>query len=106
MVGQAPEANSRSAKQCEAPPAGGDDLLTVGAAVAVVLVPVSFLPYSYDPAGPFKILPAQRSEAVAQIDGQVADIAVREGDWVNAGQVLAHFLHQTSNATLTWPVRI
>ena len=62
----------------------------VGAAVAVVLVPVSFLPYSYDPAGPFKILPAQRSEAVAQIDGQVADIAVREGDWVNAGQVLAH----------------
>lgn len=91
MVGQAPEADSRSAKQCEAPRSGRwRRLLTVGAAVAVVLVPVSFLPYSYDPAGPFKILPAQRSEAVAQIDGQVADIAVREGDWVNAGQVLAH----------------
>ncbi len=91
MVGQAQEADSKSAKQCTASRSGRwRRRLTVGAAVTVVPVLVSFLPYSYDPAGPFKILPTQRSEAVAQTDGQVADIAVREGDWVNAGQVLAH----------------
>jgi len=48
-----------------------------------------FLPYSYDLAGPFKILPTERSAAVAGADGEVVDITVREGDWVSAGQVIA-----------------
>jgi multidrug efflux pump subunit AcrA (membrane-fusion protein) len=63
--------------------------LLIAAAGAVVLIAAAFLPYSYDPAGPFEILPTQRSEAVARTDGEVVNIMVREGDWVNAGQVLA-----------------
>lgn len=60
------------------------------AGVCSVLAAMMFLPSSYDPAGPFKILPTERSTAVAEVDGSVADVAVREGDWVAAGQVLGH----------------
>jgi multidrug efflux pump subunit AcrA (membrane-fusion protein) len=59
-----------------------------GAGVALILV--AFLPYSYDPAGPFEIVPSQGSEVIARTDGEVVDVLVREGDWVKAGQVLAH----------------
>ncbi len=64
--------------------------LSVLAGAALMLVIVMFLPSSYDPAGPFRILPVERSEAVAGTEGQVVNVTVREGDWVNAGQVLAH----------------
>ena len=64
--------------------------LSVLAGAALMLVIVMFLPSSYDPAGPFRILPVERGEAVAGTEGQVVNVTVREGDWVKAGQVLAH----------------
>ena len=64
--------------------------LLIWAGSGVALIIVAFLPYSYDSAGPFEILPSKGSEVVARTDGQVVDVMVREGDWVNAGQVLAH----------------
>src|SRR5208282_210371 len=56
----------------------------------IALIFVAFLPYSYDPAGPFEILPSQGSEVIARTDGVIVDVMVHEGDWVSAGQVLAH----------------
>jgi multidrug resistance efflux pump len=64
--------------------------LAILAGAAGALIFVAFLPYSYDTAGPFQILPALHSEATARTDGDVVDVAIREGDWVNKGQVLAH----------------
>jgi len=58
--------------------------------IAVALTVLALLPYSYDVAGPFRILPTQRGEAIAQTDGMVVDATVREGEWVSVGQVLAH----------------
>jgi multidrug efflux pump subunit AcrA (membrane-fusion protein) len=77
--------------------------LIICAGAGVALIALMFLPHSYDPAGPFKILPAQRSEAVAQSGGEVVHVAVREGDWVTAGQVLANLssLEQQRDVDLT-----
>jgi multidrug efflux pump subunit AcrA (membrane-fusion protein) len=77
--------------------------LMICAAAAVILIVVAFLPYSYYPAGPFEILPSKRSEAVAQIDGEVVDVMVREGDWVSDGQVLAYLssVDQQRDVSLT-----
>ncbi len=58
--------------------------------VGVALIVVAFLPYAYDTAGPFEILPSQGSEVTARTDGQVVDVMVHEGDRVDAGRVLAH----------------
>jgi len=87
MLGQAHNITPKSS----AAPGGRKRRLMIGIAVAATLIGVMFLPSSYDPAGPFKILPLERVEAVAGTDGEVVDVTVREGDWVNAGQVLAHF---------------
>ncbi len=63
--------------------------LVTWAAAGVALIVVACLPYSYDPAGPFEVLPAAGSTVIAQTDGEVLDVSAREGNWVNAGQVLA-----------------
>ncbi len=57
--------------------------------LAAAAIAAAFLPYSYDPAGPFAILPAERSHAVARTDGEVVNVRVHEGEWVKAGQALA-----------------
>jgi len=77
--------------------------LMIWAGAGVALIAVMFLPHAYDPAGPFKILPVQRSKAVAQTDGEIVHVAVREGDWVSAGQMLAKLssLKQQRDVDLT-----
>jgi multidrug efflux pump subunit AcrA (membrane-fusion protein) len=64
--------------------------LLICAGGAAVLIVIAFLPSSYDPAGPFEILPSRGSDVIARTEGAVADVLVREGDWVDAGQVVAH----------------
>lgn len=59
--------------------------LTVLAGLAVA----AFLPYPYETGGDFEILPTGRVEVHSRTDGEVLEILVREGDWVEAGQVLA-----------------
>jgi RND family efflux transporter MFP subunit len=66
--------------------------LMIWAGIGVAMILASFLPYSYDPGGPFEILSTQRSKAMAATDGEVVDVIVHEGDRVSAGQVLAHLL--------------
>ncbi|MGF1640821.1 MAG: HlyD family secretion protein, partial [Rhodospirillales bacterium] len=53
------------------------------------LAVAAFLPYRYETGGSFTILPTSRVEVHSRIDGEVLEIFVREGDWVEEGQVLA-----------------
>jgi multidrug efflux pump subunit AcrA (membrane-fusion protein) len=87
IVGQAPATIPKSTLSL---PRRRTQRLIIWSGVCVALAGVMMLPSSYDPAGPFKILPAERSTAVGETDGTVVDVVVREGDWVNAGQVLGH----------------
>ena len=50
---------------------------------------VGILPYPYEAGGDFNILPTARVEVRARVDGEVLNIFVREGDWVEKGQILA-----------------
>ncbi|WP_029349942.1 HlyD family efflux transporter periplasmic adaptor subunit [Bosea sp. 117] len=60
----------------------------IWAFVLVFLLGVAFLPYNYETSGLFEILPNTRNQETAQTDGAIAKILVREGDWVEAGQLL------------------
>jgi multidrug resistance efflux pump len=62
-------------------------LVLVGAAAGLAYV--AFLPYPYEPGGNFVILPAERIEVHARVDGEIMQILVREGDWLEAGDVIA-----------------
>ena len=57
--------------------------------VFACLAVAAFLPYPYEAGGAFTILPTARVEVHSRTDGEVLEIFVREGDRVEAGQVLA-----------------
>jgi multidrug efflux pump subunit AcrA (membrane-fusion protein) len=57
--------------------------------VLVALLAVAFLPYRYQAAGTFEILPGHRTVVTARTSGEIEEVLVREGDWVVANQVLA-----------------
>ncbi len=57
--------------------------------VLVAALAVAFLPYDYETGGPFSVLPAERQTVAVRASGEVVGIFVREGDWVQAGQVVA-----------------
>ncbi len=59
------------------------------AVVAATLLAVAFLPYRYQAAGTFEILPTQRTVVTVRTAGEIDQVAVHEGDWVVANQVLA-----------------
>lgn len=61
----------------------------IWAGILGVLAVVMFLPYPYEAGGDFTILPAARVEVPARVDGEVLHVYVKEGDWVEAGQILA-----------------
>jgi RND family efflux transporter MFP subunit len=59
------------------------------AVVLCALLAVAFLPYRYEVAGKFEILPAQRTVVAVRTSGEVERVLVGEGDWVKTDQVLA-----------------
>lgn len=61
----------------------------LGAAVLVLLIIVAFLPYPYEVGGAFTILPTARTAVNTEVDGHIVEVLAREGEWVQAGQVLA-----------------
>ncbi len=61
----------------------------VWALIGVVFLCVAFLPYQYEATGTFQIMPTARSTATARTEGEVVKVLVREGDWVEADQVVA-----------------
>jgi len=50
---------------------------------------VAFLPYLYEAGGDFAVLPNARTQVVARVAGELLQVDVREGDWVEEGQLLA-----------------
>ncbi len=59
------------------------------AVVTAALLAVAFLPYRYQAAGTFEILPTQRTVVTVRTAGEIDQVAVHEGDLVVANQVLA-----------------
>lgn len=63
-------------------------VLIVAAAIVVGLS-VAFLAYPYESGGTFTILPYTSYEQDARVSGEVTEVLVREGEWVNEGQIIA-----------------
>jgi multidrug resistance efflux pump len=63
------------------------------ALVLIVFAVAAMLPYKYEAGGIFVVYPSARTEVRATVDGIVMRIMVREGDWVEAGTVLAYLGH-------------
>jgi multidrug resistance efflux pump len=59
------------------------------ACLLIAALCVAFLPYDYEAGGPFTVLPAEKQTVAVRTDGEVIGIFVREGEWVEAGQVVA-----------------
>jgi len=57
--------------------------------LAGVVVLAMLVPYPYEPGGNLRILPSRMLGIRAQVAGQVAEVLVKEGDWVEKGQVVA-----------------
>jgi len=60
-----------------------------GIAATLGVVGVMFLPYPYQTGGPFVLLPAERLDVRAEIEGLVEEVLVKEGQTVEAGQPVA-----------------
>ena len=65
----------------------------VGLALLVAFGVVLFLPYQYKPGGDFVVLPNQHADVTSQVDGEVAQIFVKEGQWVEQGQPLVRLVN-------------
>jgi multidrug resistance efflux pump len=73
----------------------------LGWAVALgILGVVAILPYHYEAGGNFVVYPSSRAEVRASTDGVVTKILVREGEWVEAGAVLAYLAHDDEEKSL------
>lgn len=57
--------------------------------VLLVALVVAFLPYPYEVGGDFVITPQARAEARARTDGEIIELRVAEGAWVEKDAVLA-----------------
>ena len=63
----------------------------LGWAIALSVIGIiAILPYNYEAGGNFVVNPSVRAEVRASVDGIVRQVLVREGDWVEAGGVLAY----------------
>ena len=61
-------------------------LMISGGLIVLVLL---FLPYTYKPGGQFHVLPDTRSQVRAQIEGEVVELLVKEGEMVEVGTPIA-----------------
>jgi len=59
------------------------------AGVIAVAIAILFLPYPYESGGSFTVLPYGRTMLQARVSGELTEILVREGEWVNEGEVVA-----------------
>jgi multidrug resistance efflux pump len=64
-----------------------------GLVLLVAFVTILFLPYQYHPGGDFIVLPNGQAEVTTLVDGQVSDILVKEGQFVEKGQVLGKLVN-------------
>jgi multidrug resistance efflux pump len=59
------------------------------ALLIAALIAVAFLPYPYESGGSFTVMPFGRTGLMARVSGEITEVLVREGEWVNEGQVVA-----------------
>lgn len=57
--------------------------------VLAILALIAVIPYDYETAGSFELLPVRKVVVHPQTEGEVRAVLVAEGDWVGQGQVLA-----------------
>ena len=48
-----------------------------------------FIPYPYEPGGPFKFLSVKQVEVHTQVSGEIKEVFVKEGDWIERGAIIA-----------------
>ncbi len=70
----------------------------IATAAAILLLAV--FPWRLRIAGPTRILPVSRAAVTSGVDGVVADVRKREGDRVNAGEVIATLRDEAYTANL------
>jgi multidrug resistance efflux pump len=58
------------------------------AIIFAIVISIIFLPYPYESGGSFTVLPFDRYALLARVNGEVTEVLVREGDWVQEGQVV------------------
>jgi putative peptide zinc metalloprotease protein len=68
---------------------GGSLRWSVRLAIVAGIVLIGFIPYPYETGGPFTLLPIAQSEIHTQMEGQIVEVRVVEGDLVSEGQLLA-----------------
>lgn len=68
--------------------------------VAAVAVVVALVPYHYEPSGSFEVLPGDRADVRALIDGDIREVMAQEGDMVKAGDVLVRLDDAAARAGL------
>ncbi|MBS0560131.1 MAG: efflux RND transporter periplasmic adaptor subunit [Proteobacteria bacterium] len=59
------------------------------AGLIAIGIAILFLPYPYESGGSFTVLPYGRTMLQARVSGELTEILVREGEWVNEGEVVA-----------------
>jgi multidrug efflux pump subunit AcrA (membrane-fusion protein) len=84
--GHAPSLDERLSAGAMAWPSN-QHALRLAIALAVI-VAVAFLPYPYESGGAFTVLPYDRVTLPARVSGELTEILVREGQWVNEGQIV------------------
>ncbi len=69
-------------------PAKGIDRRLVGVGVLVLIVVLGFIPYTKEVSGELRVRPIDQHEVRSEVDSQVEQVAVNEGDMVEKGQLL------------------
>ena len=62
-------------------------LFKMGLLVALIII--FLIPYPFDAGGNFKILPVNQLSVRAVVQGEIEQVMVKEGQWVEKGQLLA-----------------
>jgi len=62
--------------------------LIIWATLLGLLIAIAFVPYSYEAGGNFAILPADKVQVNARIQGELTEVLVNEGQRVEPGQLL------------------
>jgi multidrug resistance efflux pump len=70
------------------------------AIILAVVLTVAFLPYPYESGGAFTVLAYDRETLPARVSGEVTEVLVREGEWVNEGQVVGTLSDWTETHSL------
>ena len=63
--------------------------LLVRLMIYAALIILIFIPYPYEAGGDFKLLPVDECGVRAQVPGEIESVIVKEGQWIQQGQVLA-----------------